>query len=233
MIIGISAKKQGGKSTFIEVLKSQISDAAVLRFADKLKEIVVECFIPQDWHWSVDDLDSDEKKNTALPCGKTVRYLLQTIGTDWFRTTWEDCWVNSYISTASKIGKSTTILTPDVRFPNELRLIQKQGGKVVRLTRAPFSSDTHLSETALDPAMWATILHWDRFDLNQSLDSAFEVKDTWVMNMLFKMQSWHHFSDLYARWQQDPVLFDFIIDNQCRSEEKQRQWIIKWSAENL
>jgi len=151
IIIGLSAKKQGGKSTFIEYLKEKLPGSETIRFADFLKEIVLKCFVPLEWKWEdINILDSEENKNKTLPCGKTVREILQSIGTDWFRHTWEECWINCYKKKVFK-SKAAFIFTPDVRFPNELKAIQEMGGYVIRLLRAPFGNqDQHESETALD-----------------------------------------------------------------------------------
>lgn len=150
MIIGVSAKKQGGKSTMVNVLQVLLPNSQVMRFADFLKEIVLTCFVPAEWDWTIEDLDLDDNKNRETPCGWTVRKLLQIIGTDWFRHTYQDCWITAFKKKAAQVCCSH-ILVPDVRFPNELRAIQEMDGKVVRLLRAPFQDqDQHESETALD-----------------------------------------------------------------------------------
>ena len=230
MIIGVSAKKQGGKSTFVNALKEKIPDWRVIRFADKLKEIVIDCFVPSEWHWTIDDLDSDEKKNTILPCGRTVRYLLQIIGTDQFRHLWESCWINAYGVAVSKVEPESevppVILTPDVRFPNELRYIQEHGRRVIRLTRAPHAEDEHESETALDPAMWATILHWDKLNVEQSIQKALTEGPDWVVNLLAWKKDTPALDDLRLIWDRNPVLFDQIRDNNSCTMEEQRQWIV-------
>ena len=147
-IIGISAKKQGGKTTAMNHLVDQLGELNVLVvcFADFLKNIVTRCFGAT--HGQVDGTDKD--KNSPLPCGKTAREVMQIVGTDWFRSLEPDCWINSY----KWVLENTTtplIITPDVRFPNEVALIQRMGGHVIRLMRAPFDeSDQHESETALD-----------------------------------------------------------------------------------
>lgn len=157
MIIGVSAKKQGGKSTMVSVLHELLPDSQVMRFADFLKEIVLTCFVPVEWNWTIEDLDPDENKNRMTPCGWTVRKLLQTIGTDWFRHTYQDCWITAFKKKVSQVTCSH-ILVPDVRFPNELRAIQEMGGKVIRLLRAPFQDqDQHESETALDQVVYDTM----------------------------------------------------------------------------
>jgi hypothetical protein len=232
-IIGVSAKKQGGKSTFVNILKTQLPCWKVLRFADKLKEIVIDCFVPPEWDWRVDNLDSDEKKNTVLPCGKTVRQLLQLVGTDWFRHTYGDCWINAYGKSLKSVlyplkPEQTLVplvLTPDVRFPNELRYIQEHGGKVVRLLRAPFEfEDQHESETALDTAMWATLLRWD---LNTN--NIFRAIRPEMLTTEQKTQ----IQDMHATWLKNPVLFDQIVDNRNRTIKDQEEWIVNWINPNF
>lgn len=176
VIIGLSAKKQGGKSTLVDYLITQLPQCEVIRFADSLKQIVLDCFVPSKLGYVVpDDLESDEAKNTALPCGKTIREMLQLVGTDWFRGAWEDCWINTFRKRVIK-SNAAFILIPDVRFPNELKIIQEMGGKVIRLMRAPFGDqDQHESETALDEN--------ERLSLSSS--KLFN-EDTWVLQMGLK-----------------------------------------------
>lgn len=165
-ILAVSAKKQGGKSTLLEIIKKQLpsSSCEIIRFADTLKQIVIDCFVPYELEWEIDDLDLEENKNVMLPCGKTVREMLQKIGTDWFRHAWEDCWINTFKNKVLK-SKASYIFVPDCRFPNELKAIQEMGGIVIRLTRAPFAEqDQHESETALDELETKT-LNWNNSEV--------------------------------------------------------------------
>lgn len=175
-IIGFSGRKQSGKTSAAEELlpvlgkcdassdhgllwarysarkqMSTINDVAIVNFADALKDIVGRLFdIPgKDLH------GSDGRKNRILPCGKSIREVLQIVGTDWFRTLDPDYWVMQYDKTMRGTARvwgpdKWIILTADVRFPNEVHCIQQQGGHVIRLLRAPFAEDAHKSETALD-----------------------------------------------------------------------------------
>lgn len=234
-IIGVSAKKQGGKTSVVDILKKRCRNPRVIRFADKLKEIVIACFVPSEWHWTVDDLDVDEKKNTMLPCGKTTRQMLQVVGSDQFRHTWEGCWINTYGAALSWVVSNPeaypVILTPDVRFPNELRYIQQRGGRVIRLMRAPFGAqDTHESETALDPAMWATLLQWDKYNSEELLDGQ-EARKMDLAGLISQLNI--KLPDLYAKWTQNPVLFDQIRDNRNVTMDEQRQWVNSWLNPNF
>ena len=152
IIIGVSGKKQSGKSTFVDHLQSRIPGSGIVRFADSLKQIILDCFVPPEKNLNKpEDLDLEEVKSKILPCGKTIRELLQVVGTDWFRYTWQECWINAYKKKIFQRPTHAIFLTPDVRFPNELKVIQEMGGVVIRLLRAPFrNQDQHESETALD-----------------------------------------------------------------------------------
>lgn len=202
IIVGLSAKKQGGKSTLVDFLKGRIPCCEVIRFADALKQIVLDCFIPRGWNWThVDYLDLEENKNKVLPCGKTVRKMLQVIGTDWFRHAWEDCWVEAYLKKVWK-ANAAYILTPDVRFQNELRIIQKMGGKVIRLLRAPYGEeDQHESETALDEIEKNTIL------LMQEERNTTELEETEIIEPTFPGQC-----------------FDIIYDNRNKTLADAEVW---------
>jgi len=155
-IIGISAKKQGGKTTMANQLVKHIQGRVdMVCFADFLKQIVCTCFAGEHLSWvSVGALDNETAKQSVTPSGKTFRQLLQYVGTDVFRKLDPNCWVNAYRLAVSRKGlimPDEFIITPDVRFPNEVEAIHQMGGKVIRLTRAPFSEqDQHESETALD-----------------------------------------------------------------------------------
>ena len=150
-ILGFSGHRGAGKDTAARAIVDALprDSASVLPFAAALKDVVRRCFIPADWPLATSDLSEEIDKAAMLPCGRTVRQVLQLVGTDWFRELWPDVWINAW-----KVGLShahtSIVLVPDVRFPNELAVIQALGGHVIRLTRTPYSGDQHASEKALD-----------------------------------------------------------------------------------
>ena len=159
-IIAFSGKKQSGKTTAVEGLAEKLCEQDKeyfeVSFADALKELVYRYMIlpakDEVNNWGgmyVDSFSSESIKNSAHPCGKTIRELLQTIGTDWFRNMWPDVWVKNYKETLKQTTRGSILLTADVRFPNEVKCIQDLGGHVIRLLRNPHN-DKHESETALD-----------------------------------------------------------------------------------
>ena len=159
-IIAFSGKKQSGKTTAIDDLGVELdadnTNWHPLNFADGLKELVFRYFATLTEvykHTMYEPFTSEESKNRVHPCGKTYRELLQIVGTDWCRNIWPDIWVENYKYTAHQIcldyASPVTILTADVRFPNEVKCIQELGGHVIRLLRNPYN-DKHESETALN-----------------------------------------------------------------------------------
>lgn len=87
----------------------------------------------------------------------TAREFMQFFGSNIMRRIYGPIWINSTIKQIKKDQPNLAVIV-DVRFPNEVDAIQKAGGKVIRLTRTPFSDDKHESEIALDK---------DRFDWNK------------------------------------------------------------------
>jgi energy-coupling factor transporter ATP-binding protein EcfA2 len=110
----------------------------------------------------------------------TAREVLQYVGTDILRKMNPDAHVNALMHQIHKENPLYAIIT-DVRFPNEVRSITEHHevgrttgthhstGRVIRLKRAPFTTDQHSSEKALDKPWYS----WDNFDLvidNDTMD---------------------------------------------------------------
>ena len=102
-----------------------------------------------------EDFPLDLKRKGNMRC----RDLLQVIGTEFFRGFYDDVWAKCTIRRILNEGTELAIVT-DVRFPNEVQVIQDAGGKVLRLTRNQSSLDKHKSETALNPDKF----DWEKFD---------------------------------------------------------------------
>lgn len=90
------------------------------------------------------------------PGNMTGREVMQFVGTEIFRKMYGDVWVDALIRRIQEDSPALALIC-DVRFPNEVFGIQRNGGIVIRLTKNQNSSDRHESEIALDP---------DRFDWN-------------------------------------------------------------------
>lgn len=78
----------------------------------------------------------------------TAREFMQYFGTDIMRKIYSPIWIKNTIKRITK-EKSALAIVADVRFPDEVKSIEKANGEVVRLTRNLFK-DNHSSEVALD-----------------------------------------------------------------------------------
>ena len=130
-------------------------------FADNLKWICVKLFdIPHECVFGTDKQKNQTQKHLRweLMPGHvtthhgygpmTAREFMQFFGTDVMRKIYEPIWVNSCIKTIQAEQSGLAIIA-DVRFPNEAKTVEDNGGHVVRLKRQLFD-DSHSSEIALD-----------------------------------------------------------------------------------
>lgn len=153
-IIGISGRKQSGKSTCADYIANITSKnnkiCKIYSFADPLKQDICmnilglteqQCYGTDDDKNTLTDTYWDNKQLTA-------RELMQFIGTDILRKMQSQVWVNATINKIKKDNVDIAIVA-DCRFPNEVSKIIENNGIVIRLTRDLFHSD-HVSEVALD-----------------------------------------------------------------------------------
>lgn len=136
-----------------------------LKFAGPLKGMLVELLVRA----GVDDktilrmLDGDLKE-TPHPAlaGRTPRYALQTLGTEWGRDMMApDFWVRQFLiaqDTARHIGMA--VVCDDMRFPNEAQAIKDAGGLLVKIIRPDAEThSTHASEGGLDGWAFDLVLY--------------------------------------------------------------------------
>jgi hypothetical protein len=148
MLIGITGKKNAGKSTVASRLMHTHGFSAI-SFADPMKEALAAMFgVP------IDVFCRQDLKETPLPelLGNTPRHLMQTLGTDWARvcvspTMWVD--IMTLRLTRRQPGWRTLVV-PDVRFDNEARAILDLGG-VIWSVEGPHGilDDQHASEAGV------------------------------------------------------------------------------------
>ena len=147
LLIGLCGKKGSGK-TYIANHFAKQYDAKVCRFADTLKSMM------RAMGFSERQITGDLKER---PCdlldGKTPRYAMQTLGTEWGRDLiHKDIWVNIAINKA--LGFDEVAIFDDVRFPNEIEAIHRNGGVVAWVDRDSIykGEDDHPSEVSVSPA---------------------------------------------------------------------------------
>lgn len=89
----------------------------------------------------------------------SVRAFLQKFGTDACRDNIHpDFWVNALFA---DYKPSDNWIITDVRFPNELNAVDQRDGLCLRLTRNSDNKSNHISETALDNAVFDYVIDND------------------------------------------------------------------------
>ena len=148
-IIGIAGRKGHGKDTAAKALP----DYENVKFAGALKAMIRTYmeYVGMDAA-TIDRCIDGDMKEVPLEIwgGKTTRYAMQTIGTEWGRNIiWEDLWVDSFKRRAVQFDQ---VVNTDPRFPNEVATIKEMGGTTARVVdpRKPPSTDEHPSETGID-----------------------------------------------------------------------------------
>lgn len=157
MIIGLCAKKQNGKDTMADYL-CQKYKFIKLTFASPLKEACKLLF-----GFTSEQVNGDKKEVIDSRWGVTPRTVLQFVGTDLFRKQiktiipdiednfWVICLKNSIEQILKKYPNARIVIS-DVRFPNEIKMIQKMSGKTVKIIRQSMNNiiDQHSSEKMID-----------------------------------------------------------------------------------
>ena len=162
-LIGFAGRAGCGKSFAAKTLARQ-AGFVLTRFADPLKDML-RCLGLGDA-----EVDGDLKETSSpLLCGKTPRWAMQSIGTEWGRTLigpslWTDAWARRADAVLARGG---AVVVDDVRFQNEVDLVRARGGLVVWINRgAAVAVPAHVSE-ALQPEacdMRVTNTGDDRFE---------------------------------------------------------------------
>ena len=147
MIIGIAGYKGSGKDSLGEILTTTFGWHK-MSFAQPIKDLVHNTFGIDKAILSGTD---GEREFRELPLpdwfNLSSRDMLQKVGMAFRENLHKDIWVkileNQYNSC-----KEHVVIT-DVRFPNEVEMINKHGF-VVCVKRPDFNGDAHESEHALD-----------------------------------------------------------------------------------
>lgn len=150
-LIGLAGIAKSGKSTTADML-TKYYGFKQLSFAEPLKsmaQVIVDLYDPGE---SIEDV-----KDTFIPSlNVSYRTILQTLGTEWGRLMinkkiWLDMLIHRLFEAYHSQGCHNIVIT-DVRFPNEVDLVDRLGGMLMYITRDSQDNiieDTHASETSL------------------------------------------------------------------------------------
>ena len=157
MIIGISGYQGTGKDTAGQVLIDKFGFTKE-SFAAPIKDIVSKQFnIDREMLEGLDSFSRKCREDINYGAyGFTPRQLLQKVGSFYTdnisKTFWSDIVEKKYLSTFGM-----DIVITDVRFPCEIEMIERNGGKVLRITREGFNGSEHSSERALEGYPFNTV----------------------------------------------------------------------------
>ncbi len=149
MIIGIAGKAESGKSTISLALKEELKnslneDFEIVSFATPLK-LMVKALTDYEGLLNVD------KKDVILNSGRTYRYFLQTLGTEWgINLINENLWTG--LLQRKYIDKELNIIIDDVRFQNEAYWIKGHENSVICFLKRNINmifESNHISENDL------------------------------------------------------------------------------------
>lgn len=160
MIIGIAGYKGSGKDTAGSVL-TEMFGFEKMSFAAPIKDLVADTFNLSRTMLDGTTPESRDLREQMLPhvFNKTPRFLLQVIGTGFRDLIHPDVWVN-IVEEKYKNSVNQHVVITDVRFPNEVEMINKHGF-VIGIKRQGFNGDNHISERALDDVALPYIMHND------------------------------------------------------------------------
>lgn len=149
-LIAFTGLAGSGKSTAAQHLV-KTHGFTRLRFAGPLKDMMRALGLTEA------EIEGDRKET---PCellgGKTPRYAMQTIGTEWGRDLIaSDLWIRAFNAALAKVPEGVPVVVDDCRFPNEADAIVAAGGVLVRVVRpgAGAGAAGHSSEGQQLPAV--------------------------------------------------------------------------------
>lgn len=142
-IIGFSGRAGSGKSAAALWLVQRHGFIRV-RFAGPLKAMGRAVGLTEA------QVDGDLKEAACdLLCGKTPRFFMQRLGTEFGRDMiGQDFWMRAWLEAVNRLPPSANVVADDCRFPNEAQAIRDLGGFVVRIVRPDVAkqSGSHISE---------------------------------------------------------------------------------------
>lgn len=152
LLIGLTGRKQSGKSTVAKILREQ-QKFIEYSFAAPMRLFIAFMLAPSETGglaW----LEANKETPIDWLDGMTPRHMLQTLGTEWGRDMiHSELWLRKCMR---DIADSTApnIVVSDVRFDNEAKAIREAGGVIVHVVRNTCEgADAHVSEAGVNDGL--------------------------------------------------------------------------------
>ena len=148
MLIGLTGKAGAGKDTAADILCAEYGFTR-LAFASGLKTMLASIGFEEPCR--------ADKEKQIPGFAFSYRKAAQELGTEWGRSVDPDLWVKLLERKLLSMGAGHFVIT-DVRFKNEVRLVQKLGGRVIEIqgrqsdlgSRSKHASEAGLPEKDID-----------------------------------------------------------------------------------
>jgi hypothetical protein len=141
-VVAFTGLAGAGKSTATRYLVDR-HGYTLVKFAGPLKDMMRALGMGND------EIEGDLKEVAIRELnGKTPRYAMQTLGTEWGRKCMgEDFWVGQWLRHVEEIfANDGRVVVDDCRFPNEAKAIRKLGGDIYKLVGRGGIPGQHESE---------------------------------------------------------------------------------------
>jgi len=143
VIVALTGPAGAGKSTAARYLIER-HGYVLVKFAGPLKAMLRALGL-------TDEHIEGSLKEAPCPLlgGKTPRYAMQTLGTEWGRDLISsDLWVNAWRDFATSVlDQGGRVVVDDCRFPNEAQRAREMGGKIFEVCGRGGLATTHASES--------------------------------------------------------------------------------------
>ena len=151
-LIGLIGSAGAGKSTVANIIERDYGFSKI-RFAGAIKSMIrALLFEAGIEHGRITEMIDGSLKETGCDelAGKSPRYCMQTLGTEWGRDFLsQNFWVDLTMHAVDNLlAASKSVVIDDARFPNEVKAIKEAGGRVFRVMRDmdPIPQAGHKSE---------------------------------------------------------------------------------------
>ena len=176
MLIGLSGKAGSGKSTVTRYLNDK--GFGTRKFAEPLKAMIAALLEQQGVspETTPEYIEGSLKElPTEFLGGRSPRYAMQTLGTEWGRgLISENFWVDAAMKQIA--DGDGDLIFDDVRFQNEALAIRRAGGIVVNIVRPALDpAEEHQSEYALADFYFNYVIYND-----STMNKLYERIDTFL-----------------------------------------------------
>lgn len=144
-VVAFTGVASSGKSTAAQFLVDKLGYTRV-RFAGPLKDMMRAIGLEEE------QIEAGDKESPAgRLLGKTPRYAMQTLGTEWGRNCiGEDFWVHLWrYRVIPVLDAGGRVVVDDCRFPNEAAAIRKLGGDIFKIEGRGGIAGSHVSEAGV------------------------------------------------------------------------------------